>query len=108
MRDIAAGEERTSCYYAYYEGLTRLERHGKPPFPSDCDCKACRLGTTLQRASEMRRRLIRALIKLSLGRDKDTSRAAWLITVTRLREVAGDFESRCHPCSVTSISSPSS
>lgn len=87
-RDIASGEEITFCYLNQLAGmcLTRLERQEELQF--ECGCGVCHLSTDLQRASDMRQRLIRGLLYLARGVDVDDSRAGWLIVDSELRDVA--------------------
>lgn len=89
-KNIAAGEEIIVSYLRHFLYMTRLERHECLWF--ECDCKACRLGTNFQVASDMRQRLIRGLIYLTDGREVDGSSACWLITDSRLREAAENLE----------------
>lgn len=58
-RDIAAGEEIAFSYDPRFASQTARERHESLGFV--CDCPACRPGTAFQRASDLRRRLIRGL-----------------------------------------------
>ncbi|KAK7968756.1 hypothetical protein PG996_002819 [Apiospora saccharicola] len=66
-RDITAGEEITFCCDPHFESQTARERHEALGFA--CDCPACRPGTTFQRASDLRRRLIRGLQFMVSGED---------------------------------------
>jgi hypothetical protein len=91
-RDIPAGDEITFCYHGDFEGKTRLERQECLDLGPGCDCKACRPGTTFQRASDMRQRLIRGLLYMIEGADTDGSKSGWLITDSNLRETAENFE----------------
>ncbi|OIW29712.1 SET domain-containing protein [Coniochaeta ligniaria NRRL 30616] len=91
-KDIAAGEEITYCYNPEFEGKTRLERREALGFQFVCDCKACHLGTAFQRASDMRRRLIRGLMYLCDGEEINGSRTKWLITDSRMREAAENLD----------------
>lgn len=69
IKDIARGEEITSSYRSSFETKLRQERHQSLGFV--CICEACAAGTPLQRASGMRRRLIRGLSYLLNGRELD-------------------------------------
>ncbi|KAK8097387.1 hypothetical protein PG984_016526 [Apiospora sp. TS-2023a] len=66
-RDITAGEEIRFSYDPHFESQTARERHEALGFA--CDCPACRPGTTFQRASDLRRRLIRGLQFMVSGED---------------------------------------
>jgi hypothetical protein len=66
-KDIAPGEEITFDYSPANVAKTRQERHESLEFA--CDCKACTPGTQFQRASDMRRRLIRGLLYLRSTED---------------------------------------
>jgi hypothetical protein len=91
MKDIAVGEEITSCYIPDSESLTRLERQEQLPF--ECRCKASEVGTTYQRASDMRQRLIRGLLYLtSGGTNALDDRADWVIADPVLKDWAENFE----------------
>ncbi|KAG9233747.1 hypothetical protein BJ875DRAFT_511371 [Amylocarpus encephaloides] len=70
--DIFAGEEITFCYYTDFECRTRHERHQALLFV--CHCRTCLPETTFQQLSDMRRRLIRGLQYLMLGKDLDGQR----------------------------------
>ena len=91
-RDIFAGEEITFCYNTDFECRTRHERHHALRFI--CDCKACLIGTPFQQLSDLRRRLVRGLQYLTLGKDLDgeTQCSGSLVIVDpKIRKAAQDF-----------------
>ena len=92
-RNIAEGEELTFNYLNQFNGmcLTRAERQEELGFENECDCRACRLGTDFQRASDMRQRLIRGLLYLTRGVDVDDCWNEWLIEDMELRPDSSMF-----------------
>ncbi|KAI1302275.1 hypothetical protein F5Y03DRAFT_362263 [Xylaria venustula] len=92
-RDIVPGEEITFSYEGDFECRTREERHRELRFV--CHCEACRLGTPFQRLSDMRRRLVRGLQYLQIGKDLDGQKQEApdrpLITDTQLKVAAETF-----------------
>ncbi|KAI1496390.1 hypothetical protein F5X99DRAFT_400632 [Biscogniauxia marginata] len=92
-RDIVPGEEITFSYEGDFGCRTREERHRQLRFV--CNCQACQLGTPFQRLSNMRRRLIRGLQYLQVGKDLDGQKQKAsdrpLITDTQLRIAAETF-----------------
>lgn len=68
-RVIMPGEELTICYLPDLEMRTAGERTKRLRF--QCDCKACSIGTSFQRISDMRRTLLRGLAYLTHGEDVD-------------------------------------
>ncbi|KAF2423483.1 SET domain-containing protein [Tothia fuscella] len=85
VRDIAKGEEITFCYNTDFQCRTRADRHRELRFV--CECKACQLGTPFQKASDMRRLLIRGSQYLTLGVDLKGEKSAIIID-RNLRRVA--------------------
>lgn len=71
-RVIMPGEELTMCYLPDFEMRTTGERIARLRF--ECDCKACSIGTSFQRISDMRRTLLRGLAYLTHGEDVDGPR----------------------------------
>ncbi|KAK3380344.1 hypothetical protein B0T24DRAFT_190996 [Lasiosphaeria ovina] len=69
IRDILPGEEITFSYESDFGCMTREERHRQLRFP--CRCDVCQAGTTFQQLSDMRRRLVRGLQYLQIGKDLD-------------------------------------
>ncbi|PNP48780.1 hypothetical protein TGAMA5MH_00234 [Trichoderma gamsii] len=68
-RDISAGEEITFNYLPGFELKSQHERHQLLQFT--CKCEACHASSSAQRASDMRRTLVRGLQYLSRGKDLD-------------------------------------
>lgn len=68
-RDISVGEEITFNYLPGFELKCQHERHQLLQFT--CKCEACHAGPSPQRASDMRRTLVRGLQYLSRGGDLD-------------------------------------
>jgi hypothetical protein len=62
-RDIAIDEEVTFAYGIGFEMMTQQERHTRLEF--ECVCKSCKLDTSSQQLSDLRRRLIRGLTYLA-------------------------------------------
>ncbi|KAI1112843.1 hypothetical protein F5Y14DRAFT_420475 [Nemania sp. NC0429] len=87
---IETGQEITFCYQSDLQCMTREERHRELRFT--CSCEVCQLEPTLQRLSDMRRRLIRGLQYLQHGKDlngkKQEASERPLITDRRLRIAA--------------------
>ncbi|KAK8054898.1 hypothetical protein PG993_000125 [Apiospora rasikravindrae] len=72
-RDIAAGEEIAFSYDPRFESRTARERHASLGFA--CGCRACHPpGSRFQRASDLRRRLIRGLQFMVSGDDDGEER----------------------------------
>ncbi|KAK0637172.1 hypothetical protein B0T17DRAFT_588093 [Bombardia bombarda] len=69
IRDILPGEEITFSYECDFGCRTREERHQQLRFV--CHCDVCQAGTTFQQLSDMRRRLVRGLQYLQIGKDLD-------------------------------------
>lgn len=89
-REIVPDEEITFSYEGDFECRTREERHRELRFT--CHCEVCHLGTYFQRLSDMRRRLIRGLQYLEIGKDLNGQKQECtdrpLITDTQLRIAA--------------------
>ncbi|KAM0472343.1 hypothetical protein ACHAPX_008771 [Trichoderma viride] len=68
-RDISAGEEITFNYLPGFELKAQHERHQLLQFT--CKCEACHASSSSQRASDMRRTLVRGLQYLSQGKNLD-------------------------------------
>lgn len=66
-RTVMPGEELTFCYNSIYDYMIAEDRTQRLGF--QCDCKACLIGTPFQRASDMRRTLLRGLYFLKEGED---------------------------------------
>ncbi|KAK8043831.1 hypothetical protein PG994_012669 [Apiospora phragmitis] len=94
-RDIAAGEEIMFRYDPHFECRTAIEHHEALDFV--CDCPACRPGTEFQRASDLRRRLIRGLQFLVSGEGPaasqggSTSASANIIPDPGVRKEVAEF-----------------
>ncbi|KAK6863597.1 hypothetical protein PG995_000125 [Apiospora arundinis] len=92
-RDIAAGEEITFSYDPHFERQTARERHVALDFT--CECPSCfPPGTPSQRASDLRRRLIRGLRQGDAAFANTTSATTppgQIIADSDLRKAAAEF-----------------
>lgn len=68
-RDIGVGEEITFNYLPGFELKAQQERHQLLQFT--CKCDVCLADSSSERASDMRRTLVRGLQYLSRGKDQD-------------------------------------
>lgn len=66
-RTVMPSEKLTFCYNSIYDYMIAKDRTQRLGF--QCDCKACLIGTPFQRASNMRRTLLRGLYFLKEGED---------------------------------------
>lgn len=75
-RVVMPGEELTICYLPDFEMRTAGERiqRQRLQWRFQCDCKACSIGSSFQRISDMRRTLLRGLAYLTRGEDVDGPR----------------------------------